>query len=91
MDDEKVLLSKRNLKFLLWAASSGVIVAFFFASNFLVFATGFSPGGQILFISPLFAGFTLGLLTTKDEVYHAVLLSIVMTIIAVMLIVLALF
>lgn len=85
------MLSKKNIKFILWAISAGTIVAFFFASNRLNFAINFSPGGEVLFISPIFAGFLLGVLTTRDEVYHAVILSIVMTITAVLLISLVLF
>ena len=90
MVEEKNFITMRRLKLLLWAFSSGIIVAFFFASNILDFATGFSPGGDILFISPLFCGFTLGLLTTKEDVYHSVILSIIMTITAVILISMAL-
>ena len=81
----------RKLKLLIWSISAGVIVAFFFGSNFLKFATGFSLGGEILFMSPLFCGFILGILTTMDELQHSVFASIIMTISAVALITASLF
>ena len=90
MNDDKLEL-KRKLKLWLWSISAGVVVAFFFSSNFLKFATGFSPGSEILFISPLFCGFILGLLTTMDELYHSVFASIIMTVSAVVLITMSLF
>ncbi len=84
-------INNNKLKLLLWSVSAGTVVAFFFASNFLKFATGFSLSGEILFISPLFCGFILGLLTTMDELYHSVIAAIILTITAVALIILALF
>ncbi len=83
--------NKRKLKLLIWSISAGVIVAFFFGGNFLKFATGLSLSGEILFISPLFCGFILGILTTMDELHHSVFASIIMTISAVSLISLSLF
>ena len=80
-----------KLKLLLWSISAGTVVAFFFASNFLKFATGFSPSGEILFISPFFCGFILGLLTTMDDLYHSVIAAIILTITSVLLIIMALF
>lgn len=91
MKDDYRLDLKRKLKLWLWSISAGVVVAFFFSSNFLKFATGFSPGGEILFMSPLFCGFILGILTTMDELYHSVFASIIMTISAVVLITISLF
>ena len=91
MKDDGRSASINKLKLLLWSISAGTIVAFFFASNFLKFATGFSPSGEILFISPLFCGFILGLLTTMDELYHSVIAAIILTITSVLLIILALF
>lgn len=89
--DKEGLFSRRNIKLFIWSISAGVIVAFFFASNILDFATGFSPGGEILLFSPAFCGFILGILTTTDEVYHSVVASIFMTITAIVLITLSLF
>ncbi|MCK4757688.1 MAG: hypothetical protein KAS67_04485 [Thermoplasmata archaeon] len=91
MKDDNELEMKRKLKLLLWSISAGVVVAFFFSSNFLKFATGFAPGSEILFISPLFCGFILGLLTTMDELYHSVFASIILTVSAVILITMSLF
>ena len=84
-------INAKKLKLLIWSISAGVVVAFFFASDFLKFATGFSPSGEVLFISPLFCGFILGLLTTMDELYHSVMASIILTITAVVMIIIALF
>lgn len=91
MKDDGRSVNNNKLKLLLWSISAGTVVAFFFASNFLKFATGFSPSGEILFISPLFCGFILGLLTTMDELYHSVIAAIILTITSVLLIILALF
>jgi len=91
MKEAGQFMNINKLKLLLWSISAGTIVAFFFASNFLKFATGFSPSGEILFISPLFCGFILGLLTTMDELYHSVIAAIILTITSVLLITLALF
>ena len=91
MFKEDSIISKFNLKLLIWSLSAGVIMAFFFASTILKETTGFAPGGDILFISPIFCGFLLGLLTTRDEVYHSVMASIFATITAVVLITISLF
>ncbi len=91
MQGDGGMSNMRKLKLLAWSISAGTVVAFFFSSNFLKFATGFSPGGEILVMSPLFCGFILGILTTMDELQHSVFASILMTISAVAIIILSLF
>lgn len=91
MKDEEGMLTVKKLKLWVWSISAGIVVAFFFSSNFLKFATGFSPGSEILLISPLFCGFILGILTTMDELFHSVLASIILTVTSVVLITMSLF
>lgn len=62
--------------------SAGIIVAFFFASNFLAWATHFNPGGSALFISPLMCGLILGIVTFEMDTVNTVSATIIMTITA---------
>jgi len=71
---------RTKLKLVLWSVSAGTIVAFFFSSNFLAWATQFNPGGSILFISPLMCGIILGVITCQMEAISTVISSIIMTI-----------
>lgn len=71
-----------KLKLMIWSVSAGIIVAFFFASNFLSWATHFNPGGSALFISPLMCGLILGIVTYEMETVNTVIGTIIMTIIA---------
>ncbi len=70
-------------KLIIWSIAAGIIVTFFFGTNFLAWATGFNPGGSILFLSPLVCGFILGILTWEYEIYHSVLASILLTTVAI--------
>jgi voltage-gated potassium channel Kch len=79
-DDKDTLMVK--FKLLIWSASAGIIVAFFFASNFLAWATHFNPGGSALFISPLMCGLILGIVTYEMEAVNTVTATIIMTITA---------
>jgi hypothetical protein len=71
-----------KLKLLIWSMSAGTIVAFFFASDFLAWATHFNPGGSVLFISPLMCGLILGIVTFEMEAVNTVTATIIMTITA---------
>jgi len=73
----------RIIKLIIWSLAAGIIVTFFFGANFLAWATGFNPGGSILFLSPLVCGFFIGILTWEYEIYHTVLASILLTIVAI--------
>jgi hypothetical protein len=81
MSNEKSIIWK--IKPVIWAIASGVIVTFFFGTNFISDTTGFNPGGSILFMSPLVCGFILGILTWEYDIYHTVMASILLTIVAV--------
>ena len=81
MSSERKLIWK--LKPVIWSIATGVIVTFFFGTNFISDVTGFNPGGSILFMSPLVCGFILGILTWEYEIYHTVLASILLTGVAV--------
>ncbi len=81
MNSERKLIWK--LKPVIWSIATGVIVTFFFGTNFISDVTGFNPGGSILFMSPLVCGFILGILTWEYEIYHTVLASILLTGVAV--------
>jgi hypothetical protein len=78
------------LKIFIWSISAGTIVAFFFASNFLAWATNFNPGGSVLFISPLMCGFILGVVTYEMEAVNSITATILMTITATTLVILTL-
>jgi len=69
-----------KLKLTLWSISAGTIVAYFFATNFLAWATEFNPGGSVLFFSPLMCGLILGIITCEMEAINTVISSIIMTI-----------
>jgi hypothetical protein len=69
-----------KLKLILWSVSAGTIVAYFFATNFLAWATEFNPGGSVLFFSPLMCGLILGIITCEMEAINTVISSIIMTI-----------
>jgi hypothetical protein len=71
---------KLKFQLLLWSISAGTIVAFFFSSNFLSWATHFNPGGSALFISPLMCGLILGIVTCESETVNTVVATIIMTI-----------
>ncbi|MDD4308251.1 MAG: hypothetical protein PHU53_05530 [Thermoplasmata archaeon] len=68
-----------RLKLLVWSVSAGTIVAFFFATNFLAWATNFNPGGSALLFSPLMCGLILGIVTYEYETIQTVVSSIIMT------------
>ncbi len=78
------MLDRENLavkmKLLLWSVSAGTIVAYFFSTNFLAWATEFNPGGSALFLSPLMCGLILGIITCEMEAINTVISSIIMTI-----------
>jgi hypothetical protein len=80
MIDRESLIVK--LKLFIWSVSAGMIVAFFFASNFLAWATHFNPGGSALFISPLMCGLILGIVTCEQETVNTVTGAIIMTLTA---------
>ena len=72
----------QKLKLAVWSISAGTIVAFFFGTNLLSWATNFNPGGPMLFLSPLVCGFILGILTWEHEISHAVFATILLTVTA---------
>ena len=71
-----------KIKLFIWSVSAGIIVAFFFATSIMSWATDFNPGGSMLFISPLVCGFILGVLTWEYEISNTVFASILLTITA---------
>ena len=70
----------QKLKLTIWSVSAGIIVAFFFASNFLTWATHFNPGNSVLFISPLMCGLILGIVTCELDAINTIIGTIIMTI-----------
>lgn len=71
-----------KIKTIIWSISAGIIVSFFFSTNFLAWATSFNPGGSVLFISPLVCGLILGLVTWEFEAIYTIFATIAMTITA---------
>jgi hypothetical protein len=71
-----------KVKFYVWSMSAGVIVAFFFATNFLAWATNFNPGGSVLLISPLMCGIMLGIVTCEMDAVKTVTSTILLTVTA---------
>ena len=71
-----------KIKLFIWSVSAGIIVAFFFGTTIMSWATDFNPGGSMVFISPLVCGFILGVLTWEYEISNTVFASILMTITA---------
>lgn len=69
-----------KLKLIIWSLSAGTIVAFFFATNFLAWATNFNPGGSALFVSPLMCGLILGIVTCEQDAINTVFAAIMMSI-----------
>lgn len=80
MSDEDTMADR--LKFFIWSISAGLIVAFFFSTNFLAWATNFNPGGSVLLISPLMCGIMLGITTSEMDAVKAVTSTIVLTVTA---------
>ena len=80
MRDEFSLTWK--LKTLIWSISAGTIVSFFFATNFLAWATSFNPGGSVLLISPIMCGLLLGIVTWEADAIQTILSTFVLTITA---------
>jgi hypothetical protein len=76
---EKETLANR-VKLFVWSVSAGLVIAFFFASNFLAWATNFNPGGEALFISPLMCGLILGIITCEMDAVNTVLATIIITV-----------
>jgi hypothetical protein len=85
------ILSRPNLKLFIWSVSAGVIVAFFFATNFLAWATNFNPGGSILLISPIVCGLILGIITSEQDAVNTVIGAIIMSITTTVVVILTLF
>ena len=71
-----------KIKTIIWSISAGIIVSFFFSTNFLAWATSFNPGGSVLFISPLVCGLILGVVTWEFEAIYTIFATIAMTITA---------
>lgn len=69
-----------RLKLFIWSVSAGIIVAFFFASNFLAWATNFNPGGSALFVSPIMCGLILGIVTWEQDAINTVFAAIIMSV-----------
>ena len=80
MKDEDSLTWK--LKVLIWSISAGTIVSFFFATNFLDWATSFNPGGSVLLISPIMCGLLLGIVTWEADAINTVTSTFILTITA---------
>ena len=69
-----------KIKTIVWSISAGIIVSFFFSTNFLAWATSFNPGGSALFISPLVCGLILGVVTWELEAIYTIFAAMVMTV-----------
>lgn len=80
MRDEGSLTWK--LKVLVWSVSAGIIVSFFFSTNFLAWATSFNPGSTVLLISPIMCGLMVGIVTWEAEAIHTVISAFILTIAA---------
>ncbi len=80
MMDEESLTWK--LKSLIWAISAGIIVSFFFATNFLDWATSFNPGGSVLLLSPIMCGLMIGIVTWEVDAIQTVYSAFILTITA---------
>ena len=77
--DEDFLM---EVKIFIWAVSAGIIVSFFFSTNFLAWATSFNPGGSVLLISPIMCGLMIGIVTWEVDAIHTVISSFVLTTVA---------
>lgn len=71
-----------KFKTLIWSISAGIIVSFFFTTNFLAWATSFNPGGSVLLISPIMCGLMLGIVTWESDAIRTVFSAFVLTITA---------
>ena len=71
-----------KIKTIVWSVSAGIIVSFFFSTNFLAWATSFNPGGSALFISPLVCGLILVVVTWEFEAIYTVFAAMIMTVTA---------
>ena len=73
-----------KIKVFIWAVSAGIIVSFFFSTNYLAWATSFNPGDSVLLISPIMCGLMIGIVTWEIDaiytVYSAFILTTVSTI-----------
>lgn len=78
MDDDFIM----KIKIFIWAVSAGIIVSFFFSTNFLAWATSFNPGGSVLLISPIMCGLMIGIVTWEVDAIHTVISSFILTTVA---------
>ena len=74
--------SMMKFKIIIWAVSAGIIVSFFFSTNFLDWATSFNPGGSVLLLSPIMCGLMIGIVTWEVDAIHTVISSFILTIVA---------
>ena len=77
MNDYESLTWK--LKIFIWSISAGIIVSFFFSTNFLAWATSFNPGGSVLLISPIMCGLMVGIVTWEVDAIQTVFSSFILT------------
>ncbi len=75
MDDDSTL----KIKTFIWAVSAGIIISFFFSTNFLAWATSFNPGGSVLLISPIMCGLMIGIVTWEIDAIYTVTSVFVLT------------
>ncbi len=78
MDKESIL----KIKIFIWAISAGIIVSFFFSTNFLAWATSFNPGDSVMLISPIMCGLMLGIVTWEVDAIYTVFSSFILTTVA---------
>lgn len=71
-----------KFKIFIWAVSAGIIVSFFFSTNFLAWATSFNPGDSVLLITPIMCGLMIGIVTWEVDAIYTVYSSFILTTIA---------
>lgn len=71
-----------KIKIFIWAVSAGIIVSFFFSTNFLNWATSFNPGGSVLLLSPIMCGLMMGIVTWEVDAIYTVFSSFILTTVA---------
>ena len=79
MDDNSL---STKIKVFIWAVSAGVIVSFFFSTNFLAWATSFNPGDSVLLISPIMCGLMIGIVTWEVDAIHTITSAFILTTVA---------
>ncbi len=68
-----------KIKIFIWAISAGIIVSFFFSTNFLDWATSFNPGDSVLLIIPIMCGLMIGIVTWEVDAIYTIYSSFILT------------